>query len=57
MLSEEYKLQIPESKVPRKIFGPEKDDVHEYFRMLHNEEVHNFHGLPIIVKTVKSYRL
>jgi hypothetical protein len=44
---------MSESKVPRKIFGPKKDDGSELIMILHNEEVHDLHGSPIIVKTVK----
>jgi hypothetical protein len=39
-----HKLQIPEHKGPRKIFGPMKGVVSEQFRILHNEELCDLDG-------------
>jgi hypothetical protein len=50
---EEYKLQVYENKVLRKIFIPERDDVSEQFRILHNKELHDLYRLPSIGRTVK----
>jgi len=41
-LREKDKLQVLENKVLRKIFEPKNDEVHEMFRILHNEELHNY---------------
>jgi hypothetical protein len=38
-LREEHKLRVFENKVPRKIFGPKRDEVTGEWRKLHNEEL------------------
>jgi hypothetical protein len=55
-LEERTSLHGTESKVLRKIFGPEKDEVRQQFRILNNEQLRDFHRSPIIVRTVKSKR-
>jgi hypothetical protein len=37
-LREGHKLQVYESKVLRKLFGPKKTDISEQFRILHNDD-------------------
>jgi hypothetical protein len=37
-----------ENRVLREIFGPKRDEVIEGWRKLHNEELHNLYGSPII---------
>jgi hypothetical protein len=35
-----YRLRAYENRVPRKMFGPKKDEVTGEWRKLHNEELH-----------------
>ena len=38
-LREEHRLRVFENRVLRRIFGPERDEVTEKWRKLHNEEL------------------
>jgi hypothetical protein len=51
-LGEEHTL-----RVLRRIFGPKTDDVTGVWRKLHNEEIHNLHSSPIIIRMIKSRRM
>jgi len=42
-LEERTSLHGTESKVLRKIFGPEKDEVRQQFRILNNEQLRDFY--------------
>ena len=55
-LREECRLRVFENRILRRIFGPKWDENGEW-RRLHNEELHNFHRSPNIVKVNKSRRL
>jgi hypothetical protein len=46
-----------ENRVPRRIFGPKRDEVAGEWRNLHNEEVHNLYSSPNIIKMIKSRRM
>jgi hypothetical protein len=35
--------------VPRRVFGPEKEEVAGGWRRLHNEELHNLYTSPIVI--------
>jgi hypothetical protein len=50
---EEHKLGVFENRVLR-IFGPQKDGVTGGWRKLHNEELHNLHSSPSIIRIIKS---
>jgi hypothetical protein len=43
-----------ENRVPKRIFGPKRDEVIGGWRKLHNEELHNLYGLPSIIRIIKS---
>jgi hypothetical protein len=41
----------------RKIFGPKRDEVTGDWRKLHNEELHNLHSSPKIIRMIKLRRM
>jgi hypothetical protein len=46
-----------ENRVLRRIFGPKRDEVTGDWRKLHNEELHNLHSSPDIIRMIKSRRM
>jgi hypothetical protein len=46
-----------ENRVPRRIFGPKRDEVTGEWRKLHSEELHNLYSSPNIIRKVKSRRM
>jgi hypothetical protein len=46
-----------ENRVLRRIFGPKRDGVTGGWRKLHNEELHNLHTSPSIIRIIKSRRM
>jgi hypothetical protein len=44
-----------ENRVPRRIFGPKRDEATGYWRKLHNEELHNLYSL--LNRMIKSKRM
>jgi hypothetical protein len=44
-------------RVQMRIFGPVRDEVVGGWRKLRNEELHNFHSLPSIIRIIKSRRV
>jgi hypothetical protein len=46
-----------ENRVLRRIFGPKRDEMMGDWRKLHNEELHNLHSSPNIIKMFKSRRM
>ena len=55
-LREESRLSLFENRIPRRIFGPKRDENGEW-RRLHNEELHSLYRSPNIVMVIKSRRL
>jgi hypothetical protein len=50
-------LRVFEIRVPRRIFGPKRDEVTRDWRKLHNEELHNLCTSPNIIRMIKSRRM
>jgi hypothetical protein len=43
-----------ENRVPRRIFGPKRDEVPGSWRKLHDEDFHNLYSSPSIIRTIKK---
>jgi len=50
-------VEIFENRLPRRIFGPRRDEVKGKWRKLHNEELYDLYSLPNIVRMIKSRRM
>jgi hypothetical protein len=46
--------RVSESKVLRRTFGPRRNEVRGCWRGLYNEELHNLHSSPSIIRMIKS---
>jgi hypothetical protein len=56
-LREEHRLRMFENRVPRKIFGPKRDEVAGEWRRWHNEELCDLYCLPDIIQVVEPRRM
>jgi hypothetical protein len=56
-LREEHRLRVFENRVPRRIFGPMRDEVMGGWRKLLNEELRDLYSSPSIIRMVKSRRM
>ena len=54
---EEHRLRVTENRVLRRIFGPNRDDVTEEWRKLHNKELNGPHSSPSVVQVIKLRRM
>jgi hypothetical protein len=52
-LKEIHRLREFENRVPRKIFGPKRDEVTGEWRKLHNEELRDLYSSPGISRIIK----
>jgi hypothetical protein len=48
------RLRVFGNRVLRRIFGPKRDEVTGEWRKLHNEDLHDLHSSPTIVRVIKS---
>jgi hypothetical protein len=46
-----------ENRVPRRIFGPKRDEVTGEWRKLHNEELCDLYSSSSIIRIIKSRRI
>jgi hypothetical protein len=49
-LREERRMRVFENRVLRSIFGPNRDEVTEEWRKLHDDELHDLYSSPTIVR-------
>jgi hypothetical protein len=58
-LREEHtgRLRVFENRVLRRIFEPKRDEVTGGWRKLHNEDLHNLHSSPNLIRMMKSMRM
>jgi hypothetical protein len=50
-------LRVFENRVPRRIFGPKRDEVTGEWRKLHNEALHILYFSPNIIRQIESMRM
>jgi hypothetical protein len=48
---------VSESRVLRRMFGPNRDEATGGWRKLHNEELHYLYSSPSIIRIIKSRRM
>jgi hypothetical protein len=49
--------EVHRLRVPRRIFGPKRDEVTGDWRKVHNEELHNLYLSPCIIREITSRRM
>jgi hypothetical protein len=57
LLRVKRRLRVFENRVPRRIFGPKRDEVTGKWRKLHNEEFNDLYSSPNIVQVIKPRRM
>jgi hypothetical protein len=56
-LREEHSLRVIQNKMLRRLFGTRRDEVTGGWRKLHNEELHDLHTSPSIIRIMKSRKM
>ena len=56
-MKEGTRLRVVESRLLRRIFGSERDEVTGELRKLHNEEINDLCSSPNIIRVIKSRRM
>jgi hypothetical protein len=49
-------MRVFENRVLRKIFVPQREEVREKWRILHNKELYALYSSPNIIRVIKSRR-
>jgi hypothetical protein len=49
-----HRLRVHDSRVLRKTFGAQAEDVTGNWWRLHKEEIHNVYSLPNVIRVIKS---
>jgi hypothetical protein len=57
LVASKMELNILPNRVPRRIFGPKRDEVTGGWRKLRNEELRNLYSSPSIIRMIKSRRM
>jgi hypothetical protein len=57
ILREEHRLRVFKNRVMRRIFGLKTDEVMGGWRKLHNDELHNLHSSPSIIRIIMSWKM
>jgi hypothetical protein len=52
-LRKEHRLRVFENRIPRRIFGPKRDEVTGEWRKLLSEELHILYSSPNIIRQIK----
>jgi hypothetical protein len=52
-----YRVGVFENRLLRRLFGPKKDEVTGERRNLHNEELHDLHSSPSIIRIMKTRKM
>jgi hypothetical protein len=50
-------MMMIENRVPRRIFGPKRDELTVEWRKLHNDELRAVYSSPSIIRIIKSRRI
>ena len=56
-LREECRLRLPENRVLRRLFGPQRDEVTGEWGKLRSEELNDLYRSPNIIRVIKSRRM
>jgi len=56
-MRKERRLNVLENRLPRRIFGPKRDEVTGEWSKLHNEELNDMYPSPNIFRVIKSRRV
>jgi hypothetical protein len=56
-LKEKDRPRVFENRIPRRIFGPKRDDGTGGWSGLHNEGLHNLYSSPRIIRMIKTRRM
>jgi len=52
-----HRLRVFEKRIPKRIFGPKREEVAGGWRNLYNEEFHNLYASLNIIRVIKSRRM
>jgi hypothetical protein len=55
-IKEEHRLGAFESRMPRRVFGPKRDEIIGCWEKIHNEKLYNLYSLPNIIR-IRSRRM